>query len=338
MSHELEINANGTANMVWANTPCWHGLGTEMDPDAGALVWMKAAGLDWDVVKQPMFTELPNGEKITVTGKNGGEYSVLVRDHRNKKFDQKDIFGPVGPEWTEVQNNEVFTFMEKWCKAGNMKMETCGALKGGTEIWALAKYADEFELIKGDTAKGYMLIHSAHVWGKGNSIRNSLTRVVCNNTLQIALGSSNGAFRMPHVRAFDADVQKRAEEAIGLVTEQNKQMKEAISYLASKKAPDNAMEEYIVKLYQPKAANDEKVQLNQTSEIVWDAIHLAPGSALNSSKGTWWGALNGVTYYEDHMRMSYVDQTNVLGSALLGAGSRKKTQAFELAMEYARVA
>ena len=46
MAHELEINADGTANMVWTNKEPWHGLGTEMDPKAGAIAWMKAAGLD----------------------------------------------------------------------------------------------------------------------------------------------------------------------------------------------------------------------------------------------------------------------------------------------------
>ena len=54
MAHELEI-VDGMANMVWADTPCWHGLGTQMDPNEGALAWMRAANLDWNVKRMPIY-------------------------------------------------------------------------------------------------------------------------------------------------------------------------------------------------------------------------------------------------------------------------------------------
>ena len=350
MAHELEINADGSANMIWADTPCWHGLGTEMDPKKGAVEWMKAANLDWDVVKQPMFASLPNGENINVLGKNGGEYSVLVRDKGKNTFDQDDVFGPVGPEWVPVQNSEVFQFMERFCKAGKMQMETCGALKGGTEIWALAKFRDDFDIIPGDPMKGYLLFHSAHVWGKGNQVRLTPIRVVCNNTLTMAIGSSGrkaGGFRMPHTKAFDSEVQASAEMALGLADEQIKQLQEAAAILSKTKATPEKVHEFIAKLYQPKlipdmlAANDTNpihTSFSPSSENVWEAINRAPGHDLYGSKGTWWGAFNGVTYHEDHMRISYTDQSNVLGSTWFGAGARRKDAALDLAMEYAEVA
>ena len=346
MAHELEI-VDGMANMVWADTPCWHKLGTQMDPKEGALAWMKAANLDWKVERRPMFTTLPNGENTTVLGRNGEEYSVLVRDHSNKKFAKEDVFGPVGPDWVPTQNEEVFTFMEKFCKAGKMTMETCGALKGGTEIWALAKYAD-FELVKGDEATGYLLFHNAHIWGKSNALRNTATRVVCNNTLTAALRSeNNGTFRMPHVRAFDADVQEAAENAITMANEQNAKLKRAATFLASKQAKEDETQKFIAQLYQPKvfkehmAGNDNTPLIDSftpTSTNTWEAIQFSPGADLRSAKGTWWGVYNGVTYQEDHMRFFHSDETNVIGSALLGSGARRKEQALELAMEYAKVA
>lgn len=350
MAHELEMNADGSANMVWASTPCWHGLGTEMDPKKGAIEWMKAANLDWTVEKHPMFTTLPNGENHTVLGKNGGEYSVLVRDKGTNQFEQEDIFGPVGPEWVPVQNSEVFQFMERFCKAGKMKMETCGALKGGTEIWALAKFRDDFDVIPGDPMKGYLLFHSAHVWGKGNQVRLTPVRVVCNNTLTMAIGSGGrkaGGFRMPHTKAFDSEVQDSAELALGLADEQINQLKETASVLSKAKASPEQVHEFIAKLYQPKliptlkAANDTTpihTNFSPTSENVWAAINHAPGHDMKGSKGTWWGALNGVTYHEDHMRISYSDQSNVLGSTWFGSGARRKDVAMDLAMEYAKVA
>jgi|TARA_Y100000034_G_C6901063_1_gene416775 phage/plasmid-like protein (TIGR03299 family) len=342
MSHEIE-----NANMAWISEKPWHGLGTEMEPGMPALKWMKTAGLDWEVVRQPMFTQLPNGENVVVSGKRDSEYGVLIRDHGNGKFDPvDDVFGPVGPEWVPVQNKEVFEFVDKFCKAGSMTMETCGSLKGGTEIWVLARFADDFDIVKGDQMKGYLLYHSAHVWGKGNQVRLTPIRVVCNNTLTMAIGASGKkkgtAFRMPHVRAFDADVQRAAEQALGLAGDQLATFKEMAQHLSKKKATADDIMEFVARVYQPKkelAANEQLVDnLTPSSESVLEAIQMAPGADLKGSRGTWWGAFNGVTYFEDHMRISYQDSTNILASTWFGGGARRKELALEYAMEYAEVA
>ena len=343
MSHEIEGN-----NVVWANTPCWHGLGTEMDPKADGITWMKAANLDWEVKRMPMFATLPNGENVNVLGKNGGEHAVLVRDHGTNEFDAADVFGPVGPDWTPVQNEEVFTFMDKFCKAGSMQMETAGSLKGGTEIWALAKFRDDFDIVPGDTMKGYLLFHSAHVQGKGNQLRVTPVRVVCNNTLTMALkqGGKN-AFKMPHIKAFDAEVQDKALEALGLATHILDGFAEQAQFLASKTARPEQVHDFIAELYQPNLLAERKKtnatttvheDFSPSSETVWEAMSLAPGAQMKGSKDTWWGALNAVTYFEDHMRLSYQDQSNILASTWLGGGARRKTAAMEVATRFANAA
>jgi len=343
MSHEIE-----GSNMVWASEPAWHGLGTQLDSDASGVEWMKAANLDWEVKRMPMFVTLPNGEHTNVTGKSGGEHAVLVRDRGTNEFAPEDVFGPVGPDWTPVQNEEVFKYMDKFCKAGGMKMETAGSLKGGTEIWALAKFRDDFDIIPGDTMKGYLLFHNAHVQGKGNQLKLTPIRVVCNNTLTMALGrDSKSAFRMPHIRAFDEEVQNKATEALGLADEQLDDFQEQVTFLSKKKANDDDVQEFIARLYQPKLVaerlkNPSSATLHEefspSSETVYEAMSLAPGADLKGSKGTWWGALNGATYFEDHMRLSYSDQSNILASTWLGGGARRKEQAFAMATAYAQAA
>lgn len=331
--------------MIWTSQKPWHGLGIEMDPAAGAIEWMKAANLDWDVIKTPMFTTLPNGQVVNINGARGGEFSVLLRDHGNNEFTSEDIFGPVGPEWVPVQNSAVFEFLHRFCEAGSMQMETCGALKGGTEIWALLKFADTFEILKDDPMTGYLLFHSAHVWGKGNQLKLTPIRVVCNNTLSMALsGRDKNTFRMPHTVEFDQTVQAKAAEALGLAGEQMDEFKDNVVFLASKRATDEAVREFVTELYQPKLlkvdAGDEPLQTNwtPTTEGVYDSIHLAPGATLQSSKGNWWGALNGVTYFEDHMRISFQDDSNTLASAWFGGGAKRKEQAMVLATRYAEAA
>jgi len=344
MSHELEMNADGTANMIWTDEVPWHGLGMEMDPKKGAIAWMKAANLDWTISKQPMFTELPNGEHVVVEGKRGDNLGVLVRDWGTGEFDQEaDVFGPAGPEWVPVQNEEVFTFMEKFCDAGHVEMHTCGSLKGGTEIWALCKYRSDFEIIPGEVMKGFLLFHSPHVWGKAASLRNTLTRVVCNNTLEVAMKGNR--FSMPHIQAFDQEVQTAAEEAVGLANAQTEEFAEAVQFLAKKRAKRETVQEFLCQIYQPKLLLQRELDndntplmddFNPSTEAAWDAIQFAPGHALKTAEGTWWGAFNGVTYYEDHLRISHQDDSNILHSAWFGSGSRRKAKAMVLATEYAQ--
>tara|TARA_R110000803_G_scaffold158426_2_gene222711 strand:- start:2173 stop:3177 length:1005 start_codon:yes stop_codon:yes gene_type:complete len=331
--------------MIWTNEVPWHGLGIEMDPAAGAMAWMTAAGLDWDVVKQPMFTTMPNGENITVKGKKGSDYSVLIRDHRNNEFAPEDIFGPVGPEWIPVQNSEVFLFMERFCDANGMTIETCGSLKGGTEIWALLKFADEFEVVKGDPMKGYLLFRSCHVWGKGNQLLLTPVRVVCNNTMTAALSNNSGNFKMPHTTEFTTEVQDNAIQALGLAQGQMDEFQTAAQLLSDSPCNDAQLQQFITEIFQPNLfgkMEQDNIPVTEmadhwtpTAEGVYQSVHLSPGADLKSAKGTWWGALNGVTYYEDHMRVSFQDDSNTLGSAWFGGGAKRKQEAMVLATKMA---
>ena len=343
MSHELE----SAQSMIWTNEKPWHGLGIEMDPADGAIAWMKAAGMDWKVEKHPMFVTLPNGENTVVQGKKGSDFGVLIRNHGNDTFSESDIFGPVGPEWIPVQNQDVFLFLERFCHENGMTIETCGSLKGGTEIWGLLKFKDEFDIVKGDPMKGYLLFRSCHVWGKGNQLKLTPIRVVCNNTLTAALQGGGGVFKMPHTVEFDATIQNKAIEALGMANEQLDAFQEQAQFLASKPANDEQVMEFVTELYQPKlitsraAENDNtpfNVDWTPTTEGVFESVHLSPGSELKSAKNTWWGALNGVTYYEDHMRTSHTDESNVLGSAWFGGGAKRKEEAMVLATRFASAA
>ena len=118
---------------------------------------------------------------------------------------------------------------------------------------------------------------------------------------------------MPHVRAFDTDVQQAAENAVVIAQEQNAKLQEAAQFLAKKKAETEQVQEFIARVYQPKlvaerkAANDTTPIMDSftpTSTNTWEAITFAPGAELQSAKGTWWGAYNGVTYQADHLRFS----------------------------------
>ena len=87
--------------------------------------------------------------------------TFITRDSDNK------ILSHCGDDYVPIQNDQIFDFFKKFTEAGHMKMETAGSLRGGSEIWGLAKIAADFELAGGDEVKGYLLINQPHVAGKG---------------------------------------------------------------------------------------------------------------------------------------------------------------------------
>ena len=344
MAHQIET-------MAWAGEKPWHRLGVEVDSNLTPWQMQEAAKLDWTVSKRPSYTlDAPEwGEDVGLIQAENTFH--IVRDSDNQ------VLSHCGRDYIPIQNEQVFEFFKRFTEAGAMTMETAGSLKGGKEIWGLAKISEDFELIGGDEIKGYLLINQPHIVGKSMTIKLTPIRVVCNNTLTFALGQKGTAsFRMPHVRAFNEDVMESAREALGLSNEVMSLFKNQAKFLAQKKAKHSDILEFISEVYQPAVLQEfrNEMKLKEEGKLVGDivpikdrfnkypalvveALERQPGADLKSSKGTWWGALNAVTYVEDHLRESN-DEGNNLHSAWFGAGANRKARALDLAVKYAEVA
>ena len=334
MAHNIET-------MAWTGDKPWHGLGIEVAPDLTPEEMLKAAQLEWTVTKRPAYTltDPQWHEDVGVMQADGHHF--ITRDSDNR------ILSHCGDDYIPIQNEDIFKFFKKFTEAGHMTMDTAGSLRDGAEIWGLAKIAADFKLAGGDEVKGYLLINQPHVAGKAMTIKFTPIRVVCNNTLTMALADGGAAFRMPHIKEFDTSVQSAAEEALGLSERRVKKFQEEAEFLASKQFKSESLMNYIAELYQPsilvekaKAANDDFIiqeHFNKTSELVLSSVDLSPGASMKSAKGTWWGALNGATYVEDHQRRSTA-VGNSLHSAWFGAAANRKAKALNKALEYAKAA
>ena len=341
MSHEVET-------MAWAGDKPWHGLGVEVDGDLTPLEMQEAAQLDWTVSKRPSYTlDAPVwSEDVGIIQAENTFH--IVRDSDNR------ILSHCGKDYLPIQNEDVFKFFKRFTEAGHMTMETAGSLKDGGEIWGLAKISEDFELAGDDLIKGYLLINQPHIVGKSMTIKLTPIRVVCNNTLTMALGQSGTAsFRMPHVREFGNDVIQAAEEALGLSATAMTEFRNNAITLSKAKAKHSDVLDYVGEIYQPimiaeyrkeqllresgKAIGIQeplKEKLNKFPSLVVEALERSPGANLTSAKGTWWGALNAVTYVEDHLRQSQTEG-NALHSAWFGAAANRKAKALNLAMQRA---
>jgi len=345
MAHNIET-------MAYAGEVPWHGLGVQVDGNLTPNEMHQQAGLDWTVSKRNIFTYNNAVSDKADDLIMSDDYYMLVRDSDN------NILGPCGPRFIPTQNQEAFTFFKKFTDAGNMNMHTAGSLRNGKQIWGLAEINDGFTLPGDDRIEGYLLVSVSHEWGKSNEIRFTPVRVVCNNTLSMALADkSQPAFKMPHTKVFDSQLITTAEEALGLASVRLDEYQKSAEFLSSKKYNENKVVSYIADLLQPKLALQEKIivensknidtalaesklrtleEFQRTPHKVYEALEQQPGADLKSSKGTWWGAVNAVTYVVDH-KWGH-DRDASMHNAWFGARASLKNRAMTKAIEYAEAA
>tara|TARA_B110000503_G_scaffold111197_1_gene166440 strand:- start:2044 stop:3000 length:957 start_codon:yes stop_codon:yes gene_type:complete len=318
MAHELEF-VNGVAQMAYRESKGkpWHGLGTPIGDNLTPREIQQAAGLDWDVEKVDTFIRY-KGDNV----KTGQQ--ALVRSTDGK------ILTQVGAGWNPVQNSEAFDFFTDFVSAGDMVMDTAGSLKDGQIVWALADVKDGFSLFNGDEVKGYLLFSNPHQYGKAIDIKFVMERVVCNNTLAVALNEKNQpSVRVNHRSVFDAG---KVKEILGLSHNKVEKFKEAAEFLGSKQYDRAKLERFFGKIF-GESSRDDKV-LSRTAERAMELVENQPGDHFRP--GSWWNAYNAVTYLTDHELGRSADTR--MASAWFGGNAKRKVEALDVALEMADAA
>jgi len=313
MAHMVET-------MAYAGEVPWHGLGTKVPADLTPEQMLEAAGLDWEVEK----VDLTYGDNQIVPGKKG-----LVRSSDGKYLDT------IGDDWNPLQNRDAFEFFNDFVQAGDMEMHTAGSLEDGRRTWALAKVKDAFELFKGDVTENYLLFSNPHKYGMSIDVRMTPIRVVCNNTITMALnGVSDQMVKIHHRNEFDANLVK---EMLGVAKETLETYKEAAQFLGSKKFTNDSIVEYFNGLFPASKIDEDKPladQISRTAKQAIETLDTQPGAEFGA--GTWWQAFNTVTYMTDHTLGRSADTR--LKSAWFGYNRKRKIAALETAIEFAEAA
>lgn len=314
MSHEVET-------MAYAGETPWHGLGVRVSNDMTPEQMMKAAGLDWEVKKKPLFINTQS-KYVKVLGKQ-----ALVRTRPGQPDDVLDM---VGSGWNPVQNAEAFAFFDDFVKEGHMEMHTAGSLRTGRVVWALAKINDSFEPVKGDLVNGFMLFTNPHIYGRPSDVRYTPIRVVCNNTLTMALNKNAGSknsVTVNHRQPFNAE---RVKELLGIAHGHMETYKETAKFLASVKADKESLSNYFNQVFPRTSDSKGNKEPSRQHDRAMGIIDKQPGHEF--APGTWWQALNAVTYICDHEIGS--DATR-LDNAWYGHNRNRKLKAMDLAVEMA---
>jgi phage/plasmid-like protein (TIGR03299 family) len=212
-----------------------------------------------------------------------------------------------------------------------MSMETAGSLDGGKIVWALAKINKSFSVIKDDIVEGYMLFSNPHKYGRAINIKVTPIRVVCNNTLTMALNqSSKDSISINHRNVFDA---VEAKKTLQIAGDKMEMYAEKARFLSQKTFTDEQLTEYLKQVF-PVINNPESKELSRPAQTVLDVIDSQPGAEFG--RGTWWQAYNGVTFATDHLLGRSADSR--LKSAWFGINENRKLVALHKAVQFAEAA
>jgi phage/plasmid-like protein (TIGR03299 family) len=322
-------------SMAYTNDAPWHKLGHYI-ADAPTLEAMVAkAGIGWRVEVRPMMAAsrfLLKEEAWANFDLDVEGFYALVRDTDHRVLDV------VGSRYVVTQPHEAMEFFREFVEEGDATLETAGSLRGGRYVWALANLNQGFTLKGKDEVKGYLLIACPFEQGKSLIIKQTNIRVVCMNTLSLALRKNRGLeFRMSHRQSFDQDMIDKAKEVLGLAREEAGEFERNARKLKRLRVNKRDVINIITPVMSPKVDEEgidamiEDFDENATPRM--KQIMEAYEEASGADPGTGWGVLNAVTYWSDHVASRTRDKR--LTNAWFGRTARQKEKVLNTLLEMA---
>lgn len=323
MSHEVET--------LVANGAVWHGLGVQVDHEMSTEECHKKAGLDWEVEKRRMEV-LIGGDDCKMQ-----EYVSVPDRHAILRTSDNAILGTVGNRYEVIQNLDCFNFADTIVGEGQAMYHTAGSLFGGKIIFMTMKFPDGI-MVGDDEIEKYLLLTNAHDGSAALHVRMTPTRVVCANTLGMALGEeTKQKCSIRHTTNWETKATK-ARELLKLADHYFQNMAVQFNRLLDATINDNDITAFVETVFSRTKSEKtgELILSSRTKAIRAKVTDLCyTGKGQNAIKNTKWAALNGVTEYIDHHATTRAtggrnaDEVR-MNSVLLGSGAEVKQRAYDI--------
>lgn len=299
----------------------WHRKGHASNPDANVDEMLVDAGLNWDILREKIFTRVGDKE-ILIHGRR-----AMVRSSDNK------IMTIAGQDWKPRQNKELVSFFKDYCDAGALDMDTIGSLRGGTVVWGMAKLrGGTFTVGKSDVVYGNLLFIMPHTVGTTDKILCTPVRVVCANTMAAALDCNVMHYTQNHTRAFDVEA---AKEMVEKAHDSLRAAGKRAQALHKLKLSVSDRLTFLGKFFEKKQLTEEEVRaiIDSEKSSTLKAVNVSIEKGPGAEPGTAWGVYNGYTHWADHVNGRKEDTR--LFRSWVGDISREKArmekELFELA-------
>jgi phage/plasmid-like protein (TIGR03299 family) len=338
---------NGVAAMAYQGEMPWHRLGVPMPPRVDVAAALKAANLNWNVDPRKIYVERFEEYPVEIPNRR-----AVVRDIDNQ------VLGIVTDTYAPMQNEEAFGVLNTACEKFGVEIESAGALGIGERVWMLAKMPESIEPIPGDRVDGYFLVMTGHNGSIPLTARLTPIRVVCENTLNVAVRQDEALIRLEHIRSDVAQL-KLVEELISKLVYALKVSGESFAELAAKKmsyeevfcyvnevvgiATEEQVNSAVYRLLEIPERKSQRIKRRDSIlNLVWNGRGSdltgarAPVGKEGNYEATAWAAYNAVAEYVDHVRVaegkSEKTRMSANKSALFGPSARMKERALALAI------
>lgn len=337
MAHAIDTST-GRAAVFVTRQPAWHKLGTVVSEAQTSEEAIKLAGLDWEVEMWPLQT--------FGLGQGGGVKVLDVAGHHaTVRTDTGAVLGVVSSKYRVFQNRDAFDFMDDLVGERLAMYETAGALKGGRKVWMLAKLPRGLRVAgTDDVIEPYVLLANSHDGSMSLRMIPTSVRVVCQNTLNLALGRAGSAgvtirhVETPASRVADARLN------LGIIASRVERFQEEVDALAGVDMSGAGVRDYfrgVFNLPNPRGlpAGDDRTDRQRAAdarllEQLLDNFEAGENN-LRGIGGTAWAAFNSVSQFVDHQgRGTGADAR--LNSIWFGEGDALKQRAFHAALELAQ--
>ncbi|MCG3204283.1 MAG: hypothetical protein KCHDKBKB_00998 [Elusimicrobia bacterium] len=311
--------------MMYVGEKPWHGLGKRLEKAATSAEAIAAAGLNWKVDKSPLFLE--GGKKVE------GAFATV-------REDTKQVLGVVGNVYQPLQNKDAFSFFDAIVGIKEAMYHTAGALGQGECVWILAKLPGLIRVVGDDVTEKYLLLTNRHDgWGSVQVLFTPI-RVVCQNTLNVALSSEGARATLRHTTTIGLRVEE-VRQQLGIIQAKFGLFEEAAKSLSKVAIGQKSFNTYLKNVGLVKDEDDSSSRAKKIMDEVSLLFEHGKGNDLPGVKGTAWAAFNAVAEYADYVRPSREKNSDKgmnarAKSILFGTGATLKQKAWTQALALAR--
>lgn len=274
--------AANVESMFYVRTTPWHGLGTRVEEALNSQDALHYSGLDWTVQQEPLMTE---------TFKDVPGFRANVRSDNGK------ILGIVGDKYKVVQNHEAFAFTDALIGEG-VRYETAGSLNGGRKVWMLARLPERYRLMD-EEVDPFIVFTNSHDGSGAIRVAPTPVRVVCQNTLNLALTTAKRSWSMMHTSGVQAKLDE-AHDALFKADFYMKALQNEAERLSMQMVSDRQVLKWIDELLPLEENASEKQMLNiaRLRNDLTRRYFDAPDLLLLPKNG--WRFINAVSDFATH--------------------------------------
>jgi phage/plasmid-like protein (TIGR03299 family) len=331
VAHEIDFTTQAQGSAMFAYQPAWHGFGTVVSEAQTSADALRIAGLDWAVALTDLAAIMPDGT-----------HQLIDKHRATMRTDTGKALGAVGLRYQPLQNRDAFAWMDEVVGEQLAIWHTCGSLRGGKDVWMLAKLPGNLEVCDRDVLDRYVLITNNHAGTGAVRLFPTSVRVVCANTLRLAISEVDSnksdaglplGLKLFHTAGSLGKRVQKAKELLGVIGKSHDEFAQAARSMLAKSLNTQQVSDYFGGLVENRSDKNREKVLGQ----LWDRFALPTNEG--GFKANVWTAYNAASEWADHeLRVTGRGEQRMerkFRSCLFGSAHSFKERAWASAVEMA---